>query len=96
MNLSKGGVSLSRKAGPLTVNTRGRASVRLMPGVSWRLGKNQTGSAALVMLAVSLCFLALWLCWALIRLSWLAVFLPTRWGVRKLMERRNAPPPGEG
>lgn len=87
VNLSKSGVSLSRRAGPLTVSTRGRASVRIMPGVSWRLGKNQTGAAALVMLALSLCFLALWLSWATIRLTWLAVSLPTRWALRKLAAR---------
>jgi len=86
-NLSKSGVSLSRSAGPVTVSTRGRASVRLLPGVSWRVGKGQTGAVAAAMLAVSLCFLVLWLCWVAVRLSWLAVFLPSRWAFRKLRER---------
>lgn len=35
-NFSKSGVSISRKAGPLTVNSRGRASVRLGKGKSFR------------------------------------------------------------
>lgn len=35
-NLSKSGVSYSHKLGPLTLNTRGRGSVRLGRGISWR------------------------------------------------------------
>lgn len=34
-NFSKSGVSLSRKAGPLTVNSRGRISLRLGKGFRW-------------------------------------------------------------
>lgn len=37
MNVSKSGVSVSRKAGPLRVNSRGRASVRLGKGMSFRI-----------------------------------------------------------
>lgn len=36
VNLSKGGVSASRKAGPLTVNSRGKASVRLGKGFRFK------------------------------------------------------------
>lgn len=36
-NLSKSGISLSGKAGPLTVNSRGRATVRLGKGLSFKL-----------------------------------------------------------
>lgn len=36
-NVSKGGVSVSRKAGPLTVNSRGKASVRLGKGIRFKL-----------------------------------------------------------
>ncbi|WP_306864712.1 DUF4236 domain-containing protein [Arthrobacter bambusae] len=37
LNFSKSGVSLSRKAGPVTVNSRGRITIRLGKGLSWRL-----------------------------------------------------------
>ncbi|WP_237393883.1 DUF4236 domain-containing protein [Pseudarthrobacter sp. ATCC 49987] len=37
LNLSKSGVSVSRKAGPLTVNSRGRITIRLGKGLTWRL-----------------------------------------------------------
>ena len=33
MNLSKSGVSISQKAGPLTINSRGGASIRLGNGL---------------------------------------------------------------
>jgi hypothetical protein len=37
MNLSKSGASISRRSGPVTVNSRGQVRVRLGKGVSWRL-----------------------------------------------------------
>ena len=82
-NLSKSGVSLSRRAGPVTVNTRGRSSVRLAPGFSYRLNRNQTGTMAVVMLAVSAVVFLVWLGWAAVKLMWLAVLLPSRWAIRK-------------
>jgi hypothetical protein len=36
-NVSKRGVSVSRKAGPLTVNSRGKASIRLGKGLRFKL-----------------------------------------------------------
>lgn len=36
-NVSKSGVSASRRAGPLSVNSRGQVRVRLGKGISWRL-----------------------------------------------------------
>lgn len=36
VNLSKSGASVSRKAGPVTVSSRGRGSVRLGKGLSFR------------------------------------------------------------
>jgi hypothetical protein len=36
LNLSKSGASVSKKAGPVTVSSRGRGSVRLGKGVSFR------------------------------------------------------------
>ncbi|MDR0593711.1 MAG: DUF4236 domain-containing protein [Bifidobacteriaceae bacterium] len=38
LNLSKGGASVSKRVGPLTVNSRGRASIRIAPGLSFGLG----------------------------------------------------------
>lgn len=35
VNLSKQGASVSTRLGPLTLNSSGRATVRLMPGVSY-------------------------------------------------------------
>lgn len=89
-NLSKSGLSLSRRAGPVTVNTRGRSSVRLAPGFSYRLNKNQTGVVGLVLLAFSLVALLAWLAWAAVRLAWLAVYLPSRWAVGKVRDSRQS------
>lgn len=36
LNLSRRGVSVSKRAGRLTANSRGRTSVRLGHGLSWR------------------------------------------------------------
>ncbi|MEZ2122908.1 MULTISPECIES: DUF4236 domain-containing protein [unclassified Corynebacterium] len=36
LNLSKSGASVSRRFGPLTVNSRGRISLRLPGGLNWR------------------------------------------------------------
>ncbi len=36
LNISKSGASVSRKAGPITFNSRGRGSIRLGKGKSWR------------------------------------------------------------
>jgi hypothetical protein len=39
VNFSGTGASVSRKVGRfITLNSRGRVSVRLLPGLSWRLG----------------------------------------------------------
>lgn len=39
MNLSKSGASVSKKVAGVTVNSRGKGSVRVAKGVSYRLGK---------------------------------------------------------
>lgn len=39
LNLSRSGVSASARAGRVTVNSRGRISVRLLRGLSWRAGR---------------------------------------------------------
>jgi len=36
VNLSKGGASVSKRAGRVTVSSRGRVSVRIFPGFTWR------------------------------------------------------------
>jgi hypothetical protein len=36
LNVSKSGVSVSRKAGPVTLSSRGRGSVRLGKGLGFR------------------------------------------------------------
>jgi hypothetical protein len=37
LNVSKSGISASRKAGPVTVNSRGKVTIRLGKGMTWRL-----------------------------------------------------------
>lgn len=36
LNVSKGGVSVSKRVGPVTASSRGRLSVRLGRGLGWR------------------------------------------------------------
>lgn len=36
INLSKRGASISKRVGRVTVNSRGRGSIRLGKGISWR------------------------------------------------------------
>lgn len=86
-NVSMSGVSLSRKAGPVTVNSRGRASIRLAPGWSFRLGKGTTGNAALVMLALSLVVLVVWLAWAAVRLVFVCTAALVRFVVGLVQSR---------
>jgi hypothetical protein len=37
LNVSKTGVSASRRMGPVTVNSRGKVMIRLGKGLTWRL-----------------------------------------------------------
>lgn len=39
LNVSRSGLSASSRLGPLTVNSRGRLSLRLGNGFSWRVGR---------------------------------------------------------
>jgi hypothetical protein len=39
LNLSKRGASVSKRLGRLTLNSRGRGSIRILPGLSFRFGK---------------------------------------------------------
>ena len=41
VNVSKRGVSVTKRAGRVTVNSRGRVTVRILPGLSFRLGKRR-------------------------------------------------------
>jgi hypothetical protein len=38
VNLSKTGLSVSKRVGRVTANSRGRVSVRILPGLSFRFG----------------------------------------------------------
>ncbi len=39
VNVSRGGASVSRRLGRrVSVSSRGRVSIRLLPGLSWRFG----------------------------------------------------------
>lgn len=37
LNVYKSGISASRKAGPVTINSPGRVTIRLGNGLTWRL-----------------------------------------------------------
>jgi len=37
LNFSKSGVSVTEKLGPVTINSRGRITIRLGKGLTWRL-----------------------------------------------------------
>ncbi len=39
VNISKSGASVSEKIAPMTVNSRGRVTVRILPGLTFRFGK---------------------------------------------------------
>jgi hypothetical protein len=39
VNLSKGAASVAKRVGQVTVNSRGRGSIRILPGLSFRLGR---------------------------------------------------------
>ena len=41
VNISKSGASVSEKLGPVTVNSRGRVTVRILPGLTFRFGKRR-------------------------------------------------------
>ncbi|MEO7017238.1 MAG: DUF4236 domain-containing protein [Leifsonia sp.] len=38
VNISKSGASVSQRVGRVTLNSRGRVSVRILPGLSFRIG----------------------------------------------------------
>lgn len=41
LNLSKSGASVSERVGPVTFNSRRGVTIRLAPGLTWRLGKRR-------------------------------------------------------
>jgi len=41
LNLSRSGASVSKRVGRVTLNSRGRGSLRIAPGLSFRLGKRR-------------------------------------------------------
>ena len=51
LNISKSGVSGSAKVGPVTFNSRGRKTIRLGNGLSYRMGSN-SGCASMIALWV--------------------------------------------
>lgn len=40
-NISNRGASETARIGPVTMNSRGRGSVRILPGLSYRFGKRR-------------------------------------------------------
>jgi uncharacterized protein DUF4236 len=83
-NISKSGVSVSKKMGNVTVNSRGTGSVRIMPGFSYRFGKNAW--------YLALVFLAVAVLWFVVKLAFLLtvaavrylLIKPVVWGYRTI------------
>lgn len=59
LNVSQRGVSVSKRVGPLTASSRGNMSLRLAPGLSYRM-RGKKGGAAGALLAVALGVVLLW------------------------------------
>lgn len=86
------GMSVSQRVGPLTLNSRGRGPLRIAPGLSFRFGKRNSGSSALILLAILLLIEAiqlalLMLFYAAIVAAWLA-----RWawfGTQAFVDQRH-------
>jgi Protein of unknown function (DUF4236) len=93
LNVSKSGLSVSKRVGPLTLNSRGRGSLRIAPGMSYRFGKKNSGTAALVMLAVALAILAVQIALLLLQALFVIAMWLARWawfGTSALVERAQA------
>jgi hypothetical protein len=93
VNFSKSGVSVSKRVGPLTLNSRGRGSVRIAPGVSYRFGKKNSGTAAIVMLTAALAVFAFQVAIVILRVAFVVTVWLARWtwfGTAYLVERVRA------
>jgi Protein of unknown function (DUF4236) len=89
LNVSKRGLSVSQRVGPLTLNSRGRGSVRIAPGLSYRFGRSRKNdpTGAIIMLGVVLIMLAFYV---LLAIAVFAIWV-LRWGyfgTQALLERR--------
>src|SRR4051794_13990170 len=93
LNVSKSGLSVSKRVGPLTFNSRGRGSLRIAPGLSYRFGKRNSGTGALVMLAIALLVLLAGLVLFALRVIALVGYWLLRWawfGSMAVAEQRRA------
>lgn len=83
LNVSRSGLSVSKRVGPLTLNSRGRGSLRIAPGLSYRFGsrkKNDPTSAiiGLAILAIAVGFMA---AIALLRIALILTVWLARWAI---------------
>lgn len=69
---SKAGASISKRVGPLTLNTRGTGSMRIAPGLSFRFGKGNS-ILALFALGLVVIIVAVKVAWWLARLSFYTI-----------------------
>jgi hypothetical protein len=84
------GMSVSQRVGPLTLNSRGRGSLRIAPGLSFRFGKKGGGGAAIVMLTIAVLVLAVQVAFVVLRVALIVGFWLARWvvfAVRAAYER---------
>jgi Flp pilus assembly protein TadB len=79
LNVSKSGLSVSKRVGPLTLNSRGRGSLRIAPGLSFRFGKKSSGAAALIMLAIALAVFVFQVLLILLQIALVVTVWLARW-----------------
>ena len=94
VNLSKSGASILHRTGPVTVNSRGSASVRILPGFSYRM-RGKSGGGAIFGIVFFAVYALFWACWAALRVTWwLLVLLPIQAisRVRDAKSRQGLPP----
>jgi hypothetical protein len=93
LNVSKSGLSVSKRVGPLTLNSRGRGSLRIAPGLSFRFGKKNSGAAALIMLGIALALFVLQALLILLQVAFVVLIWLARWtwfGCAAVAERVRA------
>jgi hypothetical protein len=94
LNASKTGLSVSQRVGPLTLNSRGRGSLRLAPGLSYRFGsrKKNDATGAIIMLLVFGAILAIEVALVALRVVLVLAVWLIRWAYfsgQAFLERRR-------
>lgn len=86
------GVSVSQRVGPLTLNSRGRGSLRVAPGLSFRFGKRNSGASALIMLGIYLAIVFVQVLFVVLQAAFVLLVWLARWwyfSTQSLLDRRR-------